>query len=91
MEQTKQTSSAEEHPGRLLYNTQIRPVVETEENIGKFCIVDPDTGDYEVDADSIAASARLRVRHPGLIYWAERIGYRSCASFGSFDSRIRKK
>ncbi len=91
MEQTQPTENANEHPGRRLYREHIRALVETDENIGKFCIIDPQTGDYEVDADSIAASARLRDRHPGLIYWGERIGFKSLASFGGLHSRIRKK
>ena len=91
MEQTKFTDSLGEHPGRRLYQERIRSLVETDENIGKFCIIDPDTGDYEVDADSIAAGDRLRARHPGKISWGERIGYRSYASFGYVDARDVKQ
>ena len=91
VEQTNAVNGIEAHPGRALYQERIRLIVETDENIGKYCIIDPVTGDYEVDADSIAASDRLRARHPDLIYWGERIGYKSLASFGSTDWRARKK
>ena len=91
MEQTKPMNSIEEHPGRALYQERIRPIVETEENIGKFCLIDSDTGDYEIDANSVAARKRLRARHPNVIFWGERIGYRSYCSFGYVDARDMKK
>ena len=91
MEETQQAQNGEEHPGRILYNTRIRPLIETDENIGKFCIIDPDTGDYEVDANSVSARKRLRARHPDVIFWGERIGYRSYCSFGYIDARDMKK
>ena len=89
MEQTKKTQNAEEHPGRILYDTQIRPIVDTPENFGKYCIIDPNSGDYEIDADSVAARKRLRARQPDVIYWGERIGYKACASIGGSSLKFK--
>ena len=91
MEQTKSTDDLEANSGRALYQGRIRPLVETDENIGKYCIIDPVTGDYEVDANSVAARKRLRARHPNVIFWGERIGYRSYCSFGYVDARDVKR
>ena len=91
MEQTKSTEDIETHPGRALYQEHIRPIVETEDNIGKFCLIDAETGDYEIDANSVSARKRLRARHPGVIFWGERIGYRSYCSFGYVDARDAQK
>ena len=73
--------------GKELYADKIRPLVETEGNIGKACIIDIETGDYEIDADGLAADSRLFAKHPGAALWGERIGYKAYASFGYVDAR----
>ena len=50
--------------GKEIYEQDIRPRVETTDNIGKFLIVDIETGDYEMDTDEFAASRRAHARHP---------------------------
>jgi hypothetical protein len=40
--------------GQALYDQQIREKVEPQHN-GKFLVLDIETGEYEVDADSVAA------------------------------------
>ena len=62
--------------GQALYDTQIRAQVEGE-NRGKFLILDVSTGDYEIDAEDIAASERLLVRRPYAILFGVRVGYRA--------------
>ena len=50
--------------GEELYEKTIRAKVETPENIGREIVIDVETGDYEIDADGLAASRRLLARHP---------------------------
>jgi hypothetical protein len=60
--------------GQEIYDRQIRDRVKPQ-HIGKFLVVDIDTGDYEIDTDSLAASDRVLARHPnGTLYYV-RIGY----------------
>lgn len=59
----------------------LRPQVETPENIGKLIVMDVDSGDYEIDALGIESSRRLQARHPGTTLYALRIGYKAVESF----------
>ena len=42
---------------------------------GKILVLDIESGDYEVDADLLAASDRLQARRPGAFEYAFRVGY----------------
>ena len=42
---------------------------------GKILVLDVESGDYEVDADLLAASDRLQDRRPGVFEYTFRIGY----------------
>ena len=69
-----------ERRGQELYE-QIRREVEPG-NDGKLCVIDVETGGYEIDGDEIAASRRALARHPGAALWAVRIGYNAVHAFG---------
>ncbi len=58
-----------------IYERKLRKQLETDENIGKVLVIDVETGDYEMDADEIAAVHRALAKHPGAALWALRIGY----------------
>jgi hypothetical protein len=79
-------SAAERHEivkrGEEIYQTSIRPKVEIAENIGKQILIDIQTGDYEIDADGIAASRRLRQRRPDARCYGARIGYDAVYAIG---------
>ena len=51
--------------GEKIYEERIKALVEPEK-IGKFIVIDIDSGDFEVDAKILVASRRLRERHPEL-------------------------
>ena len=73
-----------------LYKNRLREQIETEDNIGKIVVIDVETGDYEIDADGLAASRRLRERHPDLdadSLYAIRIGYDAVFAIGSVLTR----
>jgi hypothetical protein len=70
-----------------LYDTTIRPKVETPENIGKILVLEPESGDYEIDEMGIETSFRLQARHPGARLYGFRIGYKTVASFSGVLER----
>lgn len=47
-----------------------------------FVVIDIETGDYEVDADNLAACDRLRERIPDAQIFARRVGSRTIYHFG---------
>ena len=74
------TSTSLGEQARQLY-AHLRDKIETEENIGKFIVLDVESGDYEIDDQGIESSRRLQARHPGALLYALRIGYKTAASF----------
>jgi hypothetical protein len=60
--------------GNALYESQIRSQVEAD-NYGKIVAIDIETGDFEVDEDTLVASDRLLERHPDAQTWFIRIGH----------------
>ena len=49
---------------------------------GWFVAIDIETGAYEIDANEIVASDRLRLRHPEALIWLRQIGSRYARRFG---------
>jgi hypothetical protein len=60
--------------GKALYESQIRSQVEAD-NYGKIVAIDIESGDFEVDEDTLVASDRLLERHPDAQTWFIRIGH----------------
>lgn len=58
--------------GDAIYERKIRALERTEK--GKFAAIDIDSGDFEIDADELAASDRLQARHPQARVWLRRVG-----------------
>lgn len=68
--------------GRELYETQIRPQVETMHH-GDFLVIDTLTGEYEIDADEVAATKRAKQRFgTGDNLYTMRVGFRGVARLG---------
>ena len=63
-----------ESRGTAIYEGKIRHLVEPGE-IGKFVVIDVDSGDYEIDERDGTAAGRLLKRRPGAMTWAVRVGY----------------
>ena len=59
--------------GEALYEQRIRPHVEATHR-GKFVVVDIETGDYEIDADDLAATKRALAKRPDAVLYGVRIG-----------------
>lgn len=64
-----------------IYDETIRACVEPA-RIGDFVVVDVATGDYEVDADKLAALDRLKRRRPDAEPFLLRAGYPTAAVLG---------
>jgi hypothetical protein len=67
--------------GQALYETQIRQQVETH-NHGKIVAIAIESGDFEVDEDTLVASDRLLERQPDAQTWFIRIGHRGVHRLG---------
>jgi hypothetical protein len=59
--------------GQVLYDQQIRAHVEASDP-GKFLVLDIETGDYEIDADDVAALQRAKAKHPDAALYILRVG-----------------
>ena len=74
--------------GHEIYETQLRPQVETEENIGKLISIDINTGDYEIGEKPVLSIQRLQARRPDAEIWTERIGYDAVYAVGGSLRRV---
>ena len=68
--------------GDEIYDRDVRVQLEPQHN-GEVVAIDLDTGSWEVDPDEIAATHRLKARHPDAQIWAVRVGSRYLARFGA--------
>jgi hypothetical protein len=68
--------------GEEIYETRLRPLLETDTNIGKVVSIDVDSGDYEIADDLIVAGKRLQARHANARMYAKRIGYNAVYAVG---------
>lgn len=68
--------------GQEIYEQRLRPVVKTEENIGKIISIDVVTGDFEIADDLLSAGRRLQVRRPDALMYGKRIGYNAVYALG---------
>ena len=71
-----------------LYREKIRPNL-TEADIGKFVIIDINSGEYEIDADDITADERLQARQPDAFGYIMRVGYSAAYFFGGYYEEPR--
>jgi hypothetical protein len=67
---------------RAIYDQQIRAQVEPE-HIGKFLVIDIETGDYEMDEDDVTAMKRAAQKHAADALYGMRIGYRTMGRIGA--------
>lgn len=68
--------------GEELYAHDLRTRLETEENRGKFLVIDIEIGAYEIDREALAATERLLARHPHAMTYGLRIGYNAVYELG---------
>ena len=68
--------------GEQIYEQQLRERLEPG-NVGKFLVIDIETGEYEIDEDRGAAGRRMMAKHPDHARYMKRIGYDAVESFGT--------
>jgi len=73
--------------GQAIYEQRLRPLVERE-HFGKYLVIDIDSGDYEIDADHLAASNRAAAKHPNALLYAMRIGHRAFGRIGARSQAV---
>ena len=80
---TRQTMSADEAEARALdIYERLKPTLEPQ-NIGKYIVIDVETGDYELDTDGDAASDRAYRKRPEGIRFGMRVGFPAWGRIGS--------
>ena len=88
MTQPKLGSAEREQFAVALYREKIRPTL-TDADIGKFVIIDTNSGEYEVDRDDLTASDRLHGRMPDAFGYIMRVGYSAAYFFGGYYEEPR--
>ena len=79
--QPKYTKDEHARKGTLLYEQQVRPLVEAG-NKGKIVAIDIETGAFEVADDVLPAADRLLARCPDAQIWFVRIGHKGVHRLG---------
>jgi len=74
--------------GQRLYDERLRDQLEPQHN-GKYVVLDIETGEYEMDADHLAASDRAWTKRPGAPLYGVRVGQRWAGTIG-YSPRISK-
>jgi len=67
--------------GQEIYEREIRPQVEAS-NQGKFLVINIETGEYEMDADDLAAAKRAKARFGNAALFTMRIGHPAAYRLG---------
>jgi len=53
-----------------------------EEHWGEYVTLHPENGDYAISSNHWDAVKQMRARHPGVLFYTIRIGYRAFGHFG---------
>lgn len=70
-----------------IYQQQIRPLVEPQEN-GKFIVIDIESGDYEIAEDMFTAEDSLKARRPNAVGFGGKVGWDAPYHIGWGGPRI---
>ena len=68
--------------GQEIYERAIRPQVEASHK-GEFLVINIETGEYEMDADEVAAGKRAKAKYPDAALFSMRVGYRAAYRLGA--------
>ena len=80
--------------GEEIYAETIRPLIDFEQERGKFVVIDVNSGAYEIDKRDAVASRRLHERCPNGVFYGVRIGfaaaYRMCGRYRLREYDLRE-
>ena len=68
--------------GREIYERLLRHKLEPQQ-IGKFIVIDIESGEYEMDEDDLVATLRASRKNPGGVRYGMRIGYPTSGTIGN--------
>ncbi len=72
--------------GQVLYEQEIRTTVDEVKNRGKMLVINVETGEYEMDADDVAAAKQAKARLGDASLFAMRIGHRAAYRLGGIGA-----
>lgn len=77
--------------GKEWYENTIRPALDLTRNFGKRLIINIETGDYEVDDDSLAATHRLLAKDPDAQLYGMKVGFPAASKRGgSWPASVKR-
>ena len=68
--------------GQEIYERQLRAKLEAQ-NVGKFLVIDIETGEYEMDEDDVRAALRAYQKNPDGARYEMQIGYATSGTLGN--------
>lgn len=68
--------------GKEIYDKQLKSKLEPQ-HIGKFLVIDIESGEYEMDEDDLKASLRASRNRPGAPHFGMRIGSPTSGTIGN--------
>lgn len=74
MPRTQYTNEEIARRGEAIYASRLRETLE-KEFVGQVVIIDVETGEYEVGADSLAANKRALAKNPNATLYGMRVGF----------------
>jgi hypothetical protein len=75
--------------GKEIYEQQLKSKLEPQ-NIGKFLVIDIETGDYEMDEDDLTAALRAYKKSPDGARYEMLIGYATSGTIGNAVMRANR-
>jgi hypothetical protein len=66
--------------GKRIYEERIRPLVH--DNVGKYLLIDVESGDWAMGDDTLELADSIEARHPHAVLYAMRIGHRAAGRIG---------
>ena len=76
--------------GEAYYDRVLRSKLEPK-HVGKYLVLDIETGDFEVDADEMAALTRAEAKHPDSFFYILRVGYTAAGGIGARPRRRTRR
>ena len=68
--------------GDLMYQSQIRSIVDTPDNFGKMLVIDVETGEYGIDISGVTSAIKLKGKRPTARLFMIKIGFDVAVDFG---------
>jgi len=68
--------------GKEIYEKQLKSTLEPQ-NLGKFLVIDIETGEYEMDEDDLTAALRAYQKKPEGARYEMQIGYATSGTIGN--------